>query len=337
MSRFRSRRGFTLIELLVVIAIIAVLIGLLLPAVQKVREAAARTKCQNNLKQMGLGLHNFHDAFRTFPPGLGAMGDALNVTISNYANAPIPANLRWQSWCSRILPYIEQDALYQQLPFSPDTVPAISAQYGVPYGNGLGGTPLSIYQCPSDPRAAGSATSAAYSSWGQYGLTYYAAVGGIDSWNTSTEWPRSWGILFWRSKTKMVDVVDGTSNTLMAGERPPDPLADYGWWQSYDRIGSTPNYVWEYDVVQYMSNSSGSPHSYNYTLNPSPACAFPSVYGPGHFQNWCDFNHFWSNHSGGANFVFGDGSVRFMPYSARPVMNALSTRNQGEVYDSTAF
>ena len=108
-SHSNRRSAFTLIELLVVIAIIAILIGLLLPAVQKVREAASRMKCSNNLKQMAMGLHAHHNAYGVLPPGLGAVGD--KETRPGYAT--VPAKLMFASWHTHILPYIEQDNLYK--------------------------------------------------------------------------------------------------------------------------------------------------------------------------------------------------------------------------------
>jgi prepilin-type N-terminal cleavage/methylation domain-containing protein/prepilin-type processing-associated H-X9-DG protein len=337
----RTRRGFTLIELLVVIAIIAILAGLLLPAVQKVREAAARAKCQNNLKQIGLALHNFHDTYLALPPGLGALGDRQAMTpwtqSGDYQAPTLPQNLRVQSWLVHILPYIEQAALHDSLPLQPIDPPAAKA-FGIP-DNENGAKPVPIYVCPSDPRG-GSILYAGTGSFRKAAGTWYAGVGGINS--ASPNWPLSDGVLYWRSRVILHQIADGTSNTLAVGERPPCPARDdptnilTGWWQGADtinwRYGNTP--AWEYDTIQYMENTAGN-ITIDFRLN--TLCVFPTFFRPGDVTNSCDFNHFYSCHINGANFAFADGSVRFMPYAARPIMNALATRGGGEVVDVTPY
>jgi len=349
MNRARLRRGFTLIEMLVVIAIIAILLGLLLPAVQKIREAAARMKCSNNLKQIGLALHAFHDSYLTLPPGLGAVNDRTGMIPwtspqTTYLAATTPANMRVQSWLVHILPYIEQDSLKRLLPFQPMDSDASKA-FNVP-DNDTTSQHVSIYECPSDPR--GKILSQGAGAYRTAALTWYAAVGGLDA--GSPNWPLSEGIIFWRSRVNLNQIHDGTSNTVLAGERPPGPSSATnpnlfnGWWQSLDTLGGQATATslgswrygspaWEFDTVQYVRNSIASPASRS-TVDNSP-CPLPALYGPGSVNDSCSVNHFWSNHVNGANFVFADGSVRFVPYSARSVMVKLCTRSGGEVFDTS--
>src|SRR5262245_13259458 len=175
----RKRSAFTLIELLVVIAIIAILIALLVPAVQKVREAAARTQCINNLKQLGLGLHGYHDQNKKFPNGYWNQNlTGTTGTGDSYTDA-------WFSWIRCILPFVEQQ---QMLPDK---------------------TPLAVVQCPSEGRA-----KEIYQ--GAYALTCYTAVAGVSSYTDNK------GIILYGSTSmykKMQQITDGTSNTLLVGER----------------------------------------------------------------------------------------------------------------------
>jgi len=343
MSHTPPRRGaFTLIELLVVIAIIAILMGLLLPAVQKVREAAARAKCSNNLKQIGLALHNFHDSFGQLPTGLGANADLRGMrpwtVADDYIRATSPPNLRIQSWLVHILPYIEQDALQKGLSLQPRDVPAEQA-FGVTDNADPSATNVAMYQCPSDPR--GAVISNNPGSYRKAALTWYAGVGGVNS--ADPKWPLSDGTLFWRSKLNLTGIQDGTSNTVVAGERPPGatvaPDIFNGWWQGLDTIGTDPwrygTPAWEFDFIQYVRNTVASPASTS-TLTNKP-CTFPALYARGRVDESCDYNHFWSLHPNGANFLFGDGSVRFLPYTAEKILPALATRSGGETVDATQY
>jgi prepilin-type N-terminal cleavage/methylation domain-containing protein/prepilin-type processing-associated H-X9-DG protein len=338
-SRRPVRRAFTLIEMLVVIAIIAILMGLLLPAVQKVREAAARAKCANNLHQIGLALHNYHDTYQLLPSGLGAAADRAAMapwTSSNdYLGPTSPPNLRVQNWMVHILPYIEQNSLHDSLPLQPRDVAAQNA-FNIP-DNDNTSTPLAIYQCPSDPRG-GTITSQNGGSYHPAALTWYAGVGGTDS--AQPNWPLADGTLFWRSRLMLTDITDGTSNTIVVGERPPGatsyPVNFNGWWSGLDTIGwryGAPG--WEFDTIQYVHNTVASPATTS-TMTGAP-CTFPALFGHGDVRESCDVNHFWSLHSNGANFLFGDASVRFLPYTAQPIIPVLATRSGGEPADVSKY
>jgi len=300
MFRQTRRSGFTLIELLVVIAIIAILIGLLLPAVQKVREAAARMKCANNLKQIGIACHSYHDA-RGFLPR-SAMEFVNNDNGTNY----------FGSWLYILLPYIEQ-----QQNFSPLTSAGYPNLRGMDTTNSWK-TAMKVYTCPSDARSASFiAPTSATGSPNTYGLTSYVGVEGTD---TAFYGTRNGLILSSDPggatlSCRLTDIIDGTSNTLMVGERPPSADLGWGWW-----------FTEPVDTHLGVAN----------TLFVFGGCpGGPQRLQPGKFTNNCDFHHFWSGHIGGAQFALGDGSVRFISYSASAVTVQMGTRAGGEVVDQS--
>jgi len=304
----RSRAAFTLIELLVVIAIIGILIALLVPAVQKVREAAARAECSNHLRQLGIALHNFHDQFFHFPPSVGI--DPLPA-LPHYTVVPPPnGDPKNDSWYRYILPYVEQGNVpgYSVGNITATNYPVVST------------TNFLLFNCPADPRYPDSLVDflggASYSA----GFQSYNAVEGNNVGDKT-------GVMYYQSKITVNQVTDGTSTTIMVAERPPLMLGaggGWGWWDSWS----------EGDVSIGLNNSNclGGP---NYgpcgTYKFSPGATGADVQGfYGGAPNNCDGMHPWSFHPGGGHFLFGDGSARFLSYDVGALLPVFSTRAGGE-------
>jgi prepilin-type N-terminal cleavage/methylation domain-containing protein/prepilin-type processing-associated H-X9-DG protein len=304
-----SRAGFSLVEVLVVIGIIAILIGLLLPAVQKVRAAAARMQCQNNLRQIGLGLHNYHDARGSLPAGV-----SMTVPYSYW------------SWMAQLLPFLEQESVWSQAYTWATTA---DHQYDPwPWGdywidpptpaNPVLGIPIKTFQCPADSNSMQvTRIDMGNGNLQQVAFTSYLGVAGTEGDHEGDQD----GVLFFHTTVRFAEITDGLSNTLMVGERPPSWDLEHGWWfagSGWDGSGDG-------DVVL---------GARDYRYGDDVECPESSVgFQPGHFKNRCDQVHFWSQHSGGANFLLGDGSVRFYDYGMNSVLPALCTRAGGEVVD----
>ena len=292
------RAGFTLIELLVVIAIIAILIGLLLPAVQKVRAAAARASCQNNLKQIGLGLHNFHDVNQAFPEGLQA-----------YKSGGKWWGTGW-TWQAFILPHIEQGSLYNRIKGRMFT------------GNGDNGgrttaemllanttTTIKPFQCPSQPdgdRQYGGMAGNQYSNYnGNIGTNVFNSCTG-----SNPSCIRANGVFFVHTRVGLNGITDGTSNTILVSEVQTK--------LSSSMPGGDRWYVW-------ANNADGNPPT-----DLSEALVGSETNDPinGGAQEAAG-----SFHIGGAQFLMGDGHVTFLRQSLNmATYRALSTRAKGEVF-----
>lgn len=289
-DRVRRRAGFTLIELLVVLAIVGVLIGMLVPAVQRVRACGYRVQCANNLRQIGIALHGFHDAQRRLPPG-------IRRQAKDYP---------FLGWGARLLPYLDQQPLWAQAQRDYKKLPKF---WDPPLQHVGIHTVVATFVCPADGRALGRVEPEG----GDAAFTHYLGVSGRTSATRD-------GMLFFDSRVSLRDVKDGAANTLLVGERPPSPDNRFGWW--YAGVGQALD--GDADMVLGVEG-------YCTTFR-APTCAFgPYPFQPGSASNMCDTFHFWSQHPGGAHFLFVDGSVRFLHYSASPLMPALASRRGGEI------
>ena len=292
----KQRHGFTLIELLVVIAIIAILVALLLPAVQQAREAARRTACKNNLKQFGLALHNYHDAYRLFPPML---------IRGNNSSGQFNGN--GFSWGAMILPFIEQSGIYDQINFSlkiGDTSGSPAALQNLAAVR----TSFPMLHCPSDEREKnfnmnGAGDVNRVRDPGIATMSYFVSAGAFHIYNDTNNRRRQNGMFSTDSSVDLGKIPDGTSNTIMMGETTRLRTGNADTF--YGKLDGTGDLTCCFDWVskngQYAINS-GDP-------------------GAGNAR----YHGFSSSHKGGAQFAMADGSVRFISDSIEHIQSSGTT------------
>jgi prepilin-type N-terminal cleavage/methylation domain-containing protein len=344
MSVKKRWRGFTLIELLVVIAIIAVLIALLLPAVQQAREAARRTQCKNNLKQLGLAIANYESTFKVFPTSrLG------NISTFN-VNAPATWDDGWVGWTVMVLPYLDQANIYNQ--YNPNF------RWNSPTNAAMTGMKVGLYVCPSTPnqnRVDSNATTTPLPAAGDYqaiasvSQKYYSAIGSTNAQLTSKTDPTGTQLrqgIFAKpgaptdasyaqnGPTTYANISDGTSNTLAVGESAGDPLP-YGPTKtplSLAIVLASPNAA-DYSAAGFYLGGTGWADDGKVTgiegCNQAGTARAVAPLAP---MNACNDSDMYSFHTGGVQFLLGDGSVRFLSQNIDAFTYAgLCTKAGGEV------
>lgn len=287
----KSRTGFTLTELLIVIAIISVLLGLLLGAVQRARMAAAGVSCLNHLRQIGVA--NQH--YLAMTSGILPKGQS----------GPYDEML-WVGWHAHLLPFLEQDPLALKTREAFRKTLSLSSPV-----HAHKATVIEVYGCPADSLAKNSEPFFGPEK-GPMGLTSYLGVEGLSLFTKD-------GCLFYDSNVRVSDIQDGTTNTLLVGERPASigPTCYSPWYTGLwgQKHGSCATLLGVREALVF----------------PPPGCPLvPSNFRAGSLGEECDSYHFWSLHGPGANFLFADGSARFLGYSSDPILPALASRAGGE-------
>jgi prepilin-type N-terminal cleavage/methylation domain-containing protein/prepilin-type processing-associated H-X9-DG protein len=300
------RRAFTLIELLVVIAIIAVLVGLLLPAVQKVREAANRAACTNNLKQIGLALHGFHDAHGYFPPA-GVNGP--------FPQLGIPKGIR-HGWVPFLLPHLEQTALHNQYRWDLTSSDPLNLQTAT--------VPLKVLLCPSAD--TGRRKKDVYLHQFDLACKDYAATKGVDPVLAELGWidrvGNYDGVMLINSLTRITDITDGASSTIIIAEDADQPKIWQAGWLLPGEL------VWCGPWIQFGGCDLTIQGSTDNGVSKPGRCAI----------NCTNDKEVYSLHPGGANAVFADGSVHFLKASIDiRVLARLITRAGGEVVSANDY
>jgi prepilin-type N-terminal cleavage/methylation domain-containing protein/prepilin-type processing-associated H-X9-DG protein len=314
-----SRKAFTLIELLVVIAIISVLLGLMLPAIQKIRELASQLQCQNNLHQMGLAMHTYHDANKRFPPayihGAGVQGVVRNPgggqgqIIDGGVNRPTTPTVPGWGWAAILLPYVEQQNLAAQIHYELSITDEVQTQART--------TPLRLYTCPTDQGTG------VYTIFNEHGFflgqastnSYASCYGGPHDGGPVLSTPGT-GMFFCNSKLRITDISDGSSNTIMVGER-ASLFAKSPWAGAFN-----------FAVIQ---TTFGAP-VYITTRDPAPTLVSARVARRHINDPYSEVYDFFSPHQGVSMWLFADGSVHRLNNDVDlTVLNALCTRAGGEV------
>jgi prepilin-type N-terminal cleavage/methylation domain-containing protein/prepilin-type processing-associated H-X9-DG protein len=330
MTLSRSRRGFTLIELLVVIAIIAILIGLLLPAVQKVRDAAARMSCQNNLKQIGLALHNFNDVNHRFPAAMIHSGRYNNANNTPYGGPEVnytgqPYRIYNHTGFVALLPYIEQGNLFKLYSYAAPS--STSSPYGLAVAGPdtpnsvVTGTVVKVYVCPADtnppPIVNDSPNSNTFYERNNVARSNYLFnTGSYDDYSANWTMNGYCGAFGNNGAVSLSNISDGSSNTLAVGESKQLHTSS-----SYGPYWGAGTHTAVHGYIPYNNSAFNINYPYGRCSGSNSTAPKLCQYAWG-FGSW---------HAGGANFVFCDGSVHFLPNSINyAVLVALSTPFGGE-------